>query len=196
MAARKSESALEKKIARVQALLETFEEKNELRDEQENNLEMLESVTYGLYEEVEKLTKKAPGAVITDLCLEQVNDVVRETRELASDDKYVQKLKEFVPAGDNPQYQDALFVMRQVRDGLGRLRKGLSKSSPSYVGKVNYCKAILVGLRYELEEGETASEDMMVYAPTWALAGLDNGAQYLDHEIFKGRILERKLGVE
>ncbi len=85
----------------------------------------LVSVVDGLYVEIDKLTKKAPAEPVTDLALNHINDVVRDAKELLQDDPYIQKLVEFVPAGDNPELRDALIVIAQIRQGLKRpLPKG------------------------------------------------------------------------
>lgn len=84
---------------------------------------LLESVTLGLYDEVDKLTKKAPAEPITDLVLGEINEVIRETKELVTEDPYVQRIQVFVAAGDNPQHRDAVVVLRQLRQGLERFKK-------------------------------------------------------------------------
>ena len=66
------------------------------------------------------LTKKAPAESVTDLALNQINDVIRDVKELLQDDPYIQQLVEFIPAGDNPELRDALLVIGQIRQGLKR----------------------------------------------------------------------------
>jgi ElaB/YqjD/DUF883 family membrane-anchored ribosome-binding protein len=85
---------------------------------QKSQVNLLESVSLGLYDEIDKLAKKAPAEPVTDLVFAQMNQVIRETKELVEDDPYVQRLQEFVAAGDNPQHRDAVVVLRQVRQGL------------------------------------------------------------------------------
>lgn len=88
-------------------------------------LTLLESVSLGLYEELDKLCKKAPAEKLTDLILANLNDIIKETKELAEEDPYIQRLTVFVAAGDNPEQRDALVVLRQIRQGLERHRKKL-----------------------------------------------------------------------
>ncbi len=85
-----------------------------------SELSALQSVALGLYEELDKLTKKSPVEAVTDFVLSQLNDVIRETKRLVADDSYVQKLNEAVPAGDNPEQRDAIVMLRQARQGLER----------------------------------------------------------------------------
>lgn len=82
--------------------------------------QLLKSVVEGLYIEIDKLTKKAPAEPITELALEQINDVITDTKGLMQDDPYIQKLNKFVPAGDMPPHRDALIVLGQVKQGLNR----------------------------------------------------------------------------
>ena len=81
---------------------------------------LLTSVLDGLYIEIDKQCKKAPAELITELGLEQVNDIIKAVKELAKDDPYVQKQKEFVAAGDNPQLRDVIIVLKQLDQGLLR----------------------------------------------------------------------------
>ena len=93
--------------------------------EQEKRIGILQSVAFGLYEELDKLAKKAPADQVTDLVLEQTNDVIREAKELLPEDQYVQRYKEFVAAGDNPEHRDVVVVLRQIRQGLSRFTEGV-----------------------------------------------------------------------
>lgn len=118
---------------------------------QKNQLELLDSVSLGLYEEIDKLSKKAPAEPVTDLVLTQMNEVIRETKELIKQDTYVQRLQEFVSAGDNTQHRDAVVVMRQVRQGLDRFRDELSSSTNQLREKLDDAKGISIALQLYLE---------------------------------------------
>jgi hypothetical protein len=109
-------------------------------------------VSLGLYEEIDKLSKKAPAEPITDLVLNQINDIIRETKQLAETDPYVQRLNEFVPAGDNPQHRDAVVVLRQVRQGLERFRKELDSILELLGARITEAKGIHLALRLHLED--------------------------------------------
>ena len=97
-----------------EAIVELTKKLNELRGKQKQ-LDLLQSVSLGLYDEIDKLAKKAGADQVTDLALEQVNDFIRDAKALLSEDPYAQRQKEFVPAGDNPQHRDVVVVMRQLR---------------------------------------------------------------------------------
>jgi len=90
-------------------------------------LDLLQSVSAGLYEEFDKLAKKSPADEISPLGLEHVNELIRDAKELSPDDLYVQRCKVFVPAGDNPQHRDVVMVLRQIRQGLDRFNVALSQ---------------------------------------------------------------------
>ena len=130
-------------IRAVIAVLESHREKH--RSDQRSH-GRLDSVSLGMYEEIDKLTKKAPAEQITPLVLEQVNDVIQETKQLVCEDPYVQKLVAFVPAGDLPQLRDVLFVIRQVRQGLTRFVQELvpkEKTLSNYIQEAYTVKAAL-----------------------------------------------------
>jgi gamma-glutamylcysteine synthetase len=113
----------------------------------------LKSVALGLYEEVDKLSKKAPAELVTDLALQQINDVIRETKELIKEDAYVQRLNEFVAAGDNPELRDSLMVLRQLLQGLDRFQNQLAEDTKKAIAKRNEARFVALGLTL-IEEGE------------------------------------------
>ena len=88
----------------------------------QSNLEKFEdlnNVLEGMYDEIDKLTKKKTIELATDLIVEQVNSTLGEIQELLTDDSHIAKLKKFVPAGDLPEVRDVLFVLRQACQGNG-----------------------------------------------------------------------------
>ena len=94
---------------------------------QRQRLDLLQSVSAGLYDELDKLAKKSPADEISPLGLEHVNELIRDAKELSPDDLYMQRCKVFVPAGDNPQHRDVVMVLRQIRQGLDRFNVALSQ---------------------------------------------------------------------
>ena len=88
--------------------------------QKKQKVDLLQSASLGLYDELDKLAKKAGADQVTDLALEQVTEFVRDAKALMPEDAYVQRQKEFVAAGDNPEHRDVVFVMRQLRQGLER----------------------------------------------------------------------------
>lgn len=111
---------LETAIAKLSVLADTLKT-------QKRSLDLLQSVSAGLYEEIDKLAKKSPADEISILALEQVNDLIRESKELSPDDLYMKRYKVFVAAGDNPQHRDVVLLLRQVRQGLDRFSQRLTE---------------------------------------------------------------------
>jgi hypothetical protein len=87
---------------------------------QERRGELLRSVLAGLYDEIDKLTKKAPADEITELGLRQVNAVITGVKELLAGDPFIDAIDPFVPAGENPEHRDVLLILRQLKQGLDR----------------------------------------------------------------------------
>lgn len=82
----------------------------------------LDSFVDGLYEEMDKLARKAPGVPLSDLATQHVNKAIKQAKALgAGHDEYIAGLAEFVPAGDNPQVRDAVLVLKEIQKGLARL---------------------------------------------------------------------------
>ncbi len=84
----------------------------------------LHSFVAGLYGEMDKLSKKAPGAAVSDLALERVNRAINAAKALMDkEDEFISDLTVFVAAGSNPEVRDALLVLGEIRSGLERFRK-------------------------------------------------------------------------
>lgn len=133
-------------ITEVISVLEGHLQRNK---ENARRYQLLKSVVEGLYLEIDKLAKKAPAEQITELALEQINDVITDTKSLMQDDPYIQKLNRFVPAGDMPQLRDVLIVLGQVRQGLIRISgvwntEGLSN-------RLEEANAVKLAIEYALE---------------------------------------------
>ena len=120
---------------------------------------LLSSVSLGLYEEVDKLAKKAPAEPVTDLVLTQVNDVIREIKGLVKDDPYVQRLQEFVPAGDNQEQRDFVVVLRQLRQGLQRFEEAITPKITDFSNKLEEATTIKLALRIFIDGKRQVSPD-------------------------------------
>lgn len=115
---------------------------------------LLESVAFGLYVETEKLFKKSPVHPATNLIVEQVNQVIKETKEIIEGDPYVARLKEFVPAGSNPEIQDVVIVLKQIMQGLVRYKKKPSDKLKSITNQKNVMEIIRDSLTTLLDDNE------------------------------------------
>jgi hypothetical protein len=163
MSTKKSTKENTRRSEQLEQLKEAADNLNsllKLSKENHKKLILLDSVSEGLYEEVDKLAKKAPAEPLTDLALEQVNDVIRETKQLIETDSYVQRLKEFVPAGDNPQHRDAVVVLRQIRQGLDRYRNELDLKIKKLNSFIQDMCGIQVAIEMYLEfDDDSVSKD-------------------------------------
>lgn len=83
---------------------------------------LLESELAGLYDEIDKLAKKAPNEPVTSLQMKIVNSFVKKSKHLLSGDTFIDEIEIFVSAGDNPEYRDFITVLRQIRQGLERFK--------------------------------------------------------------------------
>jgi hypothetical protein len=85
----------------------------------------LSSHAFGIYEEVNKLAKGKTLNEVTSLLVEQANGIIRDAKAIVKDDIYLDRIKEFIPAGTNPVYPDVLVVVRVVRGSLDRCEREL-----------------------------------------------------------------------
>jgi hypothetical protein len=133
------------------AIVTDFEAKLSSWKGKEKQLALLNSVSEGLYEEIDKLSKKAPAEMVTDLALLQINDVIREVKQLIDSDPYIQRLVEFVSAGDNPQHRDAVIVLRQLRQGLDRFGTRINSMIQALSTHLKDAKGLFSAIRINLE---------------------------------------------
>jgi type II secretory pathway pseudopilin PulG len=123
--------------------------------------QLLDSVSKGLYDEVDKLAKKAPADQVTDLLLTQVNDVVKDVKDLMPADAYIQRQREFVPAGSNPEHRDVVVVMRQIRQGLERFGKQLEGDAHRRSASRDELKTVEAALALSLESNAVVDRDAL-----------------------------------
>jgi hypothetical protein len=84
----------------------------------------LSSHLEGFYAEIAILAKGKTLVEVTPLVVDQINDIIRDAKVIVQNDVYLDRIKEFVPAGNNPVYPDVLIVARAVRQGLERCESG------------------------------------------------------------------------
>jgi hypothetical protein len=121
---KKQEAAQRRRKAEQQALAEQRKREEELKHglSAKHAYNMLFSEVTGLYEEMDKLARKAPNEPITTLQLKILNSFIKKAKYLLSGDTIIDEVEAFVAAGDNPEYRDAVTVLRQIRQGLERFK--------------------------------------------------------------------------
>lgn len=87
--------------------------------------EQLKSVLQGYYNEIDKLSKKAPAEQITELALKRINELIRQCKELLQGDPFIDSIDLFVAAGERPEHRDALLLLRDLRQGIERFENEL-----------------------------------------------------------------------
>lgn len=141
----------------------------------------------GFYDEVDKLAKGKSLMEATTLIVEQINDVIRDAKSIISNDPYLDRVKEFVPAGDNPVYPDVLMVTRSVRQCLGRTEKGFGEREKRVIKARRQARTIVAALKHFVEQHEHPSKEAVeerleASAPDDWFFQDDNGDFYFDFE--------------
>ena len=95
--------------------------------------EALKTIVDALYDEVDKLSRKKPDDPVTQLYLDRTNRIVGQVKSLLREDAEIagesddlvaditDDLRTLVPAGDMPERQDVLLVLRETKAALDRL---------------------------------------------------------------------------
>jgi hypothetical protein len=115
----------------------------------------------GFYEVVEKLAKGKSLIAVTDLLVEEANNIIRDAKEIITNDVHLNRIKEFVPAGENPVYPDVVVTIRSVRDSLERYRKHLEVRRALVNESLRRANTVIGALEYFLDD-EVAEEDKEV----------------------------------
>lgn len=169
------------KLAQVNEILPHLQDALRQSKSNRTQLNSLSSVSLGIYEEMDKLCKKAPAEKITNLALEQINTLIRDAKQLVASDPYMQRLVEFVPAGDNPELRDVVLVLRQIREGLHRFEIKLNSKMELLRNQISDAQCVRLALQLH-SEGKfvVSSENIEKYEiPTpskWFSGAMGNGS--------------------
>jgi hypothetical protein len=176
----------EKQIGDLDTAIQSLSSKIRALAEKERRVDVLENVSLGLYEELDKLAKKAPADQVTNLVLEQTNDVIREAKELLSEDPFIKRYKEFVAAGDNPEHRDVVVVLRQVRQGLGRFNSDVGERKEWLDRVIDDAKGVRAAVTLSRDgESDITHEDLSEYE------GKVMSQWFTDNEVFDFDRLDR-----
>lgn len=163
MATKKSATPDPTRVRRVEQLAEVDrvltdlrEQRNNLRTKQKKQLELLTSAAKGHYEEMDKLSKKAPAEKVTDLALGEINYTIEETKKLLSDDVFIQRFNVFIAAGDNPELRDVVLVLRQLLQGLARYDANIKPRQDKLKTAIEEAIGIKEVLKLFIENGHIA----------------------------------------
>jgi hypothetical protein len=137
----------------------------------------------GMYEEVDKLAKGKSLLQVSDLVLEETNAVIRQTKSMITDDVHLDRVKEFVAAGDNPVYPDVLVVLRAVRQALHRHEEQLDRAIKRVTSRLLEAYTFIPAIRVLLDTGELPTR-RAVQTEAGAFANLDDG--WFDHDRLGG----------
>jgi hypothetical protein len=119
-----------------------------------NECDALSSHTNGFYDEIDKLTKGKALIGVTDMTVTLANDIIRDAKKNIKNDARLDRIKEFVPAGDNPVYPDVLIVIRAVRQSLDRHRGQLKNHVDSIKAQIQTAHTVVGALRFVLNEDD------------------------------------------
>jgi hypothetical protein len=133
-------------LEQVQAAVQELEQRLEAELSNARMHAELTSHLDGFYEEIDKLTKGKAMLEVTDLVVETTNNIIRDAKKIILDDAYMARVKEFVPAGNNPVYPDVLVTLRTVRQAVSRYGEGRTdrgKLIPPRLGEARTVAAAL-----------------------------------------------------
>lgn len=114
----------------------------------------LDNHLHGLYAEVDKLAKGRAMSEVTALIMTQTNEGVRDAKAIVEGDPYLDRVKEFVAAGNYPVYPDVLVALRTVRQALARAADTLKARREALEPRMHEARTLAIALRMTMETGE------------------------------------------
>ena len=155
-----------KQISDYRDAIYTLEDKVECNREATDDCNALIDHTSGFYDEIDKLTKGKALVGVTDMTVELANDIIRDAKKNIKGDAHLDRIKEFVPAGDNPVYPDILIVVRTVRQSLERQRQRLTNNLETLNTQIQTARTAIGALQYLLNNHkDPALDDRIVPGP-------------------------------
>lgn len=143
----------------AEAELTKLEEAVRVARERTVRHEALSNHLVGFYNEVDKLAKGRSLLEATSLIVEQANDIIRDAKSIVDGDAYLDRIKEFVPAGNNPVYPDVLLVARSVQQCLGRVEKQLVDREKRATKMRREARTIVAALKFFAAQNEHPSKE-------------------------------------
>jgi len=135
--------------------------RNELREvrRSESTRAALEDHATGFYDEVDKLAKGKSLLEVTKLIVDETNEIIRDAKALIKSDPFLDRVKEFVPAGNNPVYPDVVVTLKTVLQALGRAESPLESKKERIDTLLGEASTIHGALSVFVEEGTPPSRD-------------------------------------
>jgi hypothetical protein len=141
-----------RQLSDVRMSLETLNRQLDAAISAVKQIKIIADHSHGFYVEIDKLAKGKALIEATDLAVKQVNEIIRDAKSVVKKDLYLDRIKEFVPAGDNPVYPDILISTRSVRDSLERGRKVLEEDTKTLRESVQRAETVIGALRYFFDD--------------------------------------------
>ncbi len=154
---------LEEKFEQVLQTIEYLEKTNDELVKTVKMFNILDSVSEGLYEELDKLSKKSPIEPVTNLIVEEVNEVIIGVKNIIKDDPFIDRIKQFVAAGDNPETRDVLIILKNVRQGVIRYKPNLASLKTNITEKIHEARLLWDCLSSFLQDDEELTIDEADY---------------------------------
>jgi hypothetical protein len=185
----------------AKSALADVEKQSQTAREDASMFKALVSHLAGFYQEVDKLSKNKGVFEATDLVVQTINDVVRDAKHFATGDPYLDRTKEFVPAGQNPPYSDVLMVARTVQQFLQRSEQGILERGKQLARMSHHAQTIIAALSWWIENDDQPTKDDVAEGMTgkpseaWFFEA-ENGEWYFNHERLKQRGVQESLSVD
>jgi DNA repair exonuclease SbcCD ATPase subunit len=184
-------------LEQAQAAVQELEQRLQTERNSARTYADLTSHLDGFYEEIDKLAKGKTMLEATDLVVETANNIVRDAKSIIVADAYMERVKEFVPAGNNPVYPDVLVTLRTVRQALSRFGEGRTGHEKRLLHKLSEVRTVVAALECSVEGTDWPSKedledklDTGTASADWLFQGND-GEEYFDFDRLDRRKLDK-----
>lgn len=167
--------------------------------------EALSNHSEGFYDEINKLAKGKTLVETTPLFVDQTNDIIRDAKDIVKNDVYLDRIKEFVPAGNSPVYPEVLVTVRAVRQSLGRCKADFRVQEKRLIEALSRARTVVGALECFLSDEENAEYAIKENVEAFVVGGVDDscfssdtegGVERFDFDQFDSQTLEEYLSIE
>ncbi|MEP6496097.1 MAG: hypothetical protein ABJF01_25705 [bacterium] len=145
------------KLAEAERAVLRIEEQIRLVKERQRGRASLADHLSGFYEEIDKLAKGKALLEVTPLVLAETNQTIRDAKAMVAKDPFLDRVREFVPAGNNPVYPDVVVALRTVRQSLDRAGARLAEILTEAQAKLSEAVTFALALDFAVAEAAEPS---------------------------------------
>jgi len=170
-------------LEKAEKVLKQLRRESKALEEGKGKHGSLSSHLEGFYAEIAVLAKGKTLVEATPLVVDQINDIIRDAKKIVQHDVYLDRIKEFVPAGNNPFYPDVLVIARAVRQSLERCEGEFDSQTQRIKKATTRARTVIGALECFLSGQENADLALKEDVERFVGGGVHDSCFYYDNDV-------------